>query len=66
MQKEKLLTKKEKEVLTKYKKRRVVDEGDDGVLEKWRSIGFVSSGFNWDIMKPTAELTDSGKAHLDR
>ena len=66
MPKEKLFSEKERNILKKYRNGRIVDEGDEKILEKWESIGFVSSGFNWDTMQPTAELTDSGKAHLNR
>jgi hypothetical protein len=64
--KEKLLSEEEDRVLKKYKTRRSVDEGDGKILEKWGSIGFVSYGLDFDTMNETAELTNSGKAHLGR
>ena len=66
MPKEKLFSEREKEVLTKYKEGRVVDKGDENILKEWELICFVSFGFNWNTMESTAELTDSGKAHLNR
>lgn len=57
----------ERNILKKYKTRSyVTSEIDRNVLEDKAGIGFVNFGFDFDKMEETAELTESGKVHLNR
>jgi len=60
----KLFSDAEQQILQKFKNGSVVSERDETVLNRYASIGFVRFGFNWDKMKETAKLTDSGINHL--
>ncbi len=62
----KLLSDFEKGVFAKYIKPRVVDKEDEGVLDRYASIGFVGFGFNWNTMQEIAFLTKSGMLHRNR
>ncbi len=60
-------TEHETNILQKFRfGKKVTDEDEETVLDRYASIGFVSFGFDWDEMVETARLTDLGLKHLNR
>ncbi|MCG7848053.1 MAG: hypothetical protein MIO93_02595 [ANME-2 cluster archaeon] len=62
-----LISMRERHILEKFKKGSdVSDVNEEMVLNRYAGIGFVQFGYDWDNMKETAKLTDSGIKHLNR